>query len=57
MLTLSDEEVEELMWFFMNCGYISHEFHPQVHTIIKKLQNHIKEKTEITTGEDEDATL
>jgi hypothetical protein len=54
-MNLSDDEVEELMWFFMNCGYISHEFHPQVHLIIKKLQEHIKEKTKVTLEKDDAA--
>ena len=51
-MKLSDEEVKELMRFFMGCGYISHEFHPQVHTIIKKLEEHIKQKPKPENNED-----
>jgi hypothetical protein len=56
-MKLTDGEVEALIDFFMKCGYISHEFHPHVHKIIKRLEEYKKEKITNQSGENENAVL
>lgn len=36
--SLKETEVDSLLHFFNKCGYISYEFHTDVHVIIRKLQ-------------------
>lgn len=42
-LILNSEEVRALIHFFDKVGFISHEFHPEIHEICKKLDEWYKE--------------
>jgi hypothetical protein len=35
---LTEREVHDLWLFFLDIGYISHEFHPSVHDIIDRMK-------------------
>jgi len=42
MFELSNKELIELLGYFYNyAGYISHEFYPGVHKIIKRMEIHL----------------
>ena len=40
--SISRDEAIELQDYFLKCGYISHEFHMEVHAFIRKLDNFLK---------------
>lgn len=43
-LAISKEEAEHLMKYFLDCGYISWEFHEGVHLFINRLNLFLREK-------------
>lgn len=44
-LLISDEMCLALQHYFLtDAGYVSHEFHPDVHKFMKQLDEHIKDK-------------
>lgn len=42
LFILSREESKELAKYFLECGYISHEFHEPVHAIINRLMEFVQ---------------
>tara|TARA_R110000868_G_scaffold296732_1_gene557110 strand:- start:578 stop:787 length:210 start_codon:yes stop_codon:yes gene_type:complete len=40
-LIITKEEAEALYAYFLDAGYISHEFHSKVHDFIAKLKKHL----------------
>lgn len=44
MLKLDTNECKDLIHFIFDMGYISHEFHPNIHKITKKIQEFLNGK-------------
>jgi hypothetical protein len=41
LMELSEHELKELYRYFLTCGYISYEFHIEIHKIIKRMEKEL----------------
>lgn len=41
------EELKSLQNYFLKAGYINHEFHEDIHLLLRKIDNILKESTDL----------
>lgn len=44
---LNIEELKSLQNYFLKAGYVSHEFHEDIHLLLRKIDNILKESTDL----------